>query len=538
MAAPSGGGSDAAGGSSTVPVEEVSVQLFNFFACIGMDQSPEAQGRQEEVLSSLASMGYKNVEPVDYTSFQGLTAEQYRALLDKYGLSASSLHTSVSMETTDAQWSQALSTAKTIGAGYIGAGSTPSFTTEAEWIAYAEKIDHLGALASEAGVQYIVHSHDWEFASVSEGKTAYDILQEYTSTENVAFELDLYWATKAGVDPIGLIDTYGDRIELLHVKDMAEDGSFATVGEGTIDFAPIFAAAGDRVSYYVVERDPSFSDPDFDPFAPAEKGLENLLGVEFSLPTQVQATPSRVSFEVGDQTSLLASVLPAGAHQRISWSSADESIATVDESGALTAIDEGSTTIVATATAKSSVSAVINVTVTRVPVTEPGGETEAALTLSPGTVRAGEAVSATATGFSDGEEVVFELVPQTEGATSAQSSGLRLGAGTTSPQGTIEIDLRIPAESDPGEYLVVATGTGSGLSASAELAVARTSTSGTTTSPTPEATSSTEGTKTAASVKTDTGLAKTGYEPIGLMLAGLLLLAGAGVQIARRTINN
>jgi len=45
-------------------------------------------------------------------------------------------------------------------------------------------------------------------------------------------------------------------VSLLHVKDMAPDGGFAEVGEGTLDFAAILAA-GDAVGtrWYIVEQD-------------------------------------------------------------------------------------------------------------------------------------------------------------------------------------------------------------------------------------------------------------------------------------------
>ena len=95
------------------------------------------------------------------------------------------------------------------------------------------------------------------------------------------FELDLYWATKAGVDPIDVLNTYGKRIQLLHVKDMAPDGSITTVGEGIIDFPPIFAAAGAQIRYYVIERDPPFTDPTFDPFTPTQMGFDYLMGVTY-----------------------------------------------------------------------------------------------------------------------------------------------------------------------------------------------------------------------------------------------------------------
>jgi sugar phosphate isomerase/epimerase len=38
----------------------------------------------------------------------------------------------------------------------------------------------------------------------------------------VTFQLDVGWATIGGEDPVALIQEFGKRIELLHVKDVAD----------------------------------------------------------------------------------------------------------------------------------------------------------------------------------------------------------------------------------------------------------------------------------------------------------------------------
>ncbi|WNM27280.1 sugar phosphate isomerase/epimerase [Demequina capsici] len=265
-----------------IPDSRISVQLFNFFSYVGFGESEEEQARQAQVLTALSDAGYTHVEPIDYTHFQGLTAQEYRALLDARGLQASSLHTSVTMSTTDEQWQATLDTAQTIGAPYVGAGSTPEdLTTREGWEAYADRIDQLGAMARERGMRYLVHLHDTEFAAVEGGESALDILVSRTDPANVTFELDLYWAVKAGEDPVALVRRYGDRIALLHVKDMAADGSITTAGDGVIDFAAVFAAAGDNVDFYVIERDPPLDDSSFDPFPPSIAGLRFLQTIQF-----------------------------------------------------------------------------------------------------------------------------------------------------------------------------------------------------------------------------------------------------------------
>ena len=176
---------------------------------------------------------------------------------------------------------QILADNKTLGIQFFGSGGTPQYTTEAEWIAYAEYLNELGAVARQQGQTLMVHNHNWEFQTVFGDQTAFDILMQYTEPENVVFQLDLYWATNGGGldNPVEVLERYGNRIQLFHVKDMAAGpfpGRIEIVGEGIIDFPEIFAATQGPVRYYVVEHDPRFGDPTFDPFEAAEKGFAYL----------------------------------------------------------------------------------------------------------------------------------------------------------------------------------------------------------------------------------------------------------------------
>ncbi|WP_369254997.1 sugar phosphate isomerase/epimerase family protein [Geodermatophilus amargosae] len=273
-APPSGAhdGSDCVG--RTIPTSKISIQLWTFAEYIGSGTDADTQARLEEVLRRLAAMGYRNVEPF---SLSGLTAEQFRALLDQYGLEAPARHVDVRTPTDPADIGQVLEENRVLGVEYFGSGATPNLATEAEWIAYARYLDAVGEQARKAGQTLMVHNHDWEFTDVFGDRTAYDVLMAYTERRNVVFQLDLYWATFAGADPVELIERYGNRIRLFHVKDMrASDRRIEIVGEGIIDFPAIFAAAGGGIRYYVVEHDPRFGDPTFDPFEAAEVGFEYL----------------------------------------------------------------------------------------------------------------------------------------------------------------------------------------------------------------------------------------------------------------------
>lgn len=270
-----------------IPASKISVQLWTFAEYIGFGTDAATVARTEEVLGSLREMGYRNVEPF---TLSGLTAKQYRALLDKYRLKASARHVDVGTPQNPADIEQILRDNRTLGITFFGSGSTPIFppvyTTEAEWVAYAEYLDDLGAVARRHGQTLMVHNHDIEFETVFGGRTVFDILMAHTEPKNVVFQLDLYWATNGGgiENPIDVIERYGNRIKLFHVKDMAAGafpGRIEIVGEGIIDFPSIFRAAGGSTRYYVVEHDPRFGDPTFDPFEAAEKGFDYLDRVRF-----------------------------------------------------------------------------------------------------------------------------------------------------------------------------------------------------------------------------------------------------------------
>jgi hypothetical protein len=127
----------------------------------------------------------------------------------------------------------------------------------------------------------MVHNHNWEFEQTFGGRTAFDILLANTDRRNVVFQLDLYWTTRGGADPVEVIERYGKRIQLFHVKDMrGSDRRIEIVGRGIIDFPEIFAAAR-NIRYYVVEHDPRFGDPTFNPFEAARVGFDYLDDVRF-----------------------------------------------------------------------------------------------------------------------------------------------------------------------------------------------------------------------------------------------------------------
>ena len=71
--------------------------------------------------------------------------------------------------------------------------------------------------------------------------------------------MDLYWVVKAGADPVSYFAKYPGRFKIWHVKDMDDQGRFAPIGTGSIDFARILDKKEEAgMKYYIVEQDQTF----------------------------------------------------------------------------------------------------------------------------------------------------------------------------------------------------------------------------------------------------------------------------------------
>ncbi|GAB2486867.1 hypothetical protein GCM10027063_30740 [Promicromonospora xylanilytica] len=208
----------------------------------------------EGTLAALAGCGFQNIEPSGRVgNFYGYTSAELAPLTDAAGLAVPSI--GVSQSDLENNLDGVIAEAQAIGAQYVRISGSGSWTL-ADYSRTAAVLNEVGATLQENGITVAYHNHGYEFETVENGVSGFDVLVRETDPELVTMELDVYWAASAEVDAIELFNTYPGRFELLHLKDIAADGSFADVGEGTIDFAEIFAAASlAGVQYGFTEHD-------------------------------------------------------------------------------------------------------------------------------------------------------------------------------------------------------------------------------------------------------------------------------------------
>ena len=138
----------------------------------------------------------------------------------------------------------------------------------------------LGGLARDLaarGLRLGYHNHAFEFGAMA-GTTVWDVLLAELPPE-VEIELDVYWASVGGRDPVAEIGAAAERVRLLHMKDRAPgpEPHDAPVGEGTLAFTEIvMAARAVGVEWYVVEQDEPVAP--LDDVARGLRYLESLAG--------------------------------------------------------------------------------------------------------------------------------------------------------------------------------------------------------------------------------------------------------------------
>jgi sugar phosphate isomerase/epimerase len=214
----------------------------------------------EGTLRALAGIGYKELE---FAGYYGRQPAALRATLDGLGLRAPSTHVPLAMLRSSLP--AVLDAANALGHEWVVCPylDAPDRTAD-NYKRLGAEFTTIGRACQARGVRFAYHNHDFEFADVGGGRTGYDLLLAESDPAAVQFELDLFWAVKAGRDPIALFAAHPGRFALCHVKDMREPRGaqeMVAVGEGGIDFARIFAAgrtAGLR--HYFVEHD-NPSDP-------------------------------------------------------------------------------------------------------------------------------------------------------------------------------------------------------------------------------------------------------------------------------------
>jgi sugar phosphate isomerase/epimerase len=232
----------------------------------------------EHVIKTIAELGYKEIEGAGRADLKTLLP-----LITKNGMKAVSCHVETPLITND--WEkypemkkvsveESIESVKSMGAQYYTMPYIrPSARGDLDFFRKtADQMNHVGELCRKAGLQFAYHNHAFEFAGKA-GERPIDIFKARLDKKLVSLEMDVFWVSVAGQDPLEMLKEWKGRVALLHLKDK-ERGTpvqfveslpktaFKEVGSGSLDFPAILKAApGLGVKHYFVEQDQTPGDP-------------------------------------------------------------------------------------------------------------------------------------------------------------------------------------------------------------------------------------------------------------------------------------
>ena len=208
----------------------------------------------ERTLSQVAAIGYKEVE---FAGYYNRPPRAIKQLLDDNGLSAPSAH--IPLAALRGPWNRTLSDAAEVEHKWLVIASiTDADRNSPEAIRRTADLIHKASDdAKFYKIKLAYHNHDVEFQQVG-GKRIYDQLLELTRPSELQAEMDLYWITKGGGDPLQYFKRWPGRFPMVHVKDAGPPPGYAMedVGKGTIKWGEIFAHRREAgIKHFFVEHD-------------------------------------------------------------------------------------------------------------------------------------------------------------------------------------------------------------------------------------------------------------------------------------------
>jgi len=226
-------------------------------------------------LKKIAAIGYKELESAFSRKggFYGMKPKEFAAKAKEYGLKWTAHHIGGAprkgpprtgadgkpivmppMLNLKDNYQEAVDAAAEGGLSYLVCSSTALETLD-EVKEAIEVFNKTGEACEKAKIGFAYHNHTREFESI-EGQTPFDMFTSQISADLMKMELDLAWATKAGMDPVALFKKHPGRFPLWHVKDINTEQKPVEVGAGTIDFKRIFAEAKTAgLEHFFVEQD-------------------------------------------------------------------------------------------------------------------------------------------------------------------------------------------------------------------------------------------------------------------------------------------
>ncbi|MHA8059047.1 sugar phosphate isomerase/epimerase family protein [Aquirufa nivalisilvae] len=236
---------------------------------IGMVSFTYRNSLSKDMAKTLDTLKNQGITDMEFSSLFGKTAQEVRSLLDERGMKCSSF--GVGMADALNKTDQVGENAKILGASFVRVAWIPHtgpFTLELAQKT-AQEFNQIGkALKEKYDLTFCYHNHGFEFEPYGEG-TLFDYLVQNTDPKFVSYEMDILWTFFPGQNPATLLEKYGNRFKLIHLKDLKNgvQGNMSggtsvendvALGSGQLNIPEIMKAAKKaKIQHYYLEDESS-----------------------------------------------------------------------------------------------------------------------------------------------------------------------------------------------------------------------------------------------------------------------------------------
>lgn len=212
----------------------------------------------ETSMKKLQKIGYEAVQvsgtgPIDYKELKKIT--------DDTGMTICATH--IPYDRLVNELTDVIEQHKHWGCKYIGLGSMPmELRNNGE--EFVKVFNPIADQIAKSGLKFVYHNHRFEFGKTN-GKNVFEVIAEQTDPEKFGLLVDTYWVQAGGANPATFLKEYGNRIDVVHLKDMQiidDNQTMAEVGEGNMEWTSILNACKEiNVEWYAIEQDVCYRDP-------------------------------------------------------------------------------------------------------------------------------------------------------------------------------------------------------------------------------------------------------------------------------------
>lgn len=229
-----------------------------------------------EAMFRVAKIGYKYVQ---ISGIGPLKPQFIRDVCDENNLKIALTHTKMDI-INDVD--SVIRYHEILGCKYIGIGGSGEKYRNPHWVnRFAEDYYQPALDMKNAGYRFMYHTHSDEFGHLQDGRRLLDALLEGMPEDVMGLTLDLFWLQHAGCDVLEWIEKLQDRLQCVHVKDVALSGNqriMAPVGEGNMNYPAIWSLLDKlgKTEYAFVEQDECYEKDPFECLASSYNYLSSL----------------------------------------------------------------------------------------------------------------------------------------------------------------------------------------------------------------------------------------------------------------------